>query len=446
MRRETLIAAAVLALLGGYIYWFEREPVSDTEGEVVFGVEEDSIDRIEIVRPEDAQPTVLEKAEDKAWRLVSPVAAEADEAEVDLLVQNLATLRFDRVVARASEGKLSDFGLDSPKIEVRFRTKDGRSRSLAFGSDTPTPSNQYARRDGSEDVLVIASHLSLNFDKSGWDLRDKAVFSRGDSEEVKRIEIERPAGRLVLVKEGGLWFLPEPRSRADRNRATGIASRVESAEMKEIVSETSEDLDAYGLDAPSRRVRIEFEGEKSPLELEIGTSKDSDYYARNPSRNEVFVLASDLVSELDAASSELQSRKLFDYSAFAVKRFRIEAKGEGARELEILDSGEEKKWRETLPEPGRDLDTTAVEDLLYALNGATGSLAQAPGKEEPDVTLTAWSGDPPTEEKVLVRKRPDGFEIERAGEAVSLRLPEETWKDIESKLKLDAPKEKETPN
>jgi hypothetical protein len=160
----------------------------------------------------------------------------------------------------------------------------------------------------------------------------------------------------------------------------------------------------------------------------------------------VFVLASDLVSELDAASSELQSRKLFDYSAFAVKRFRIEAKGEGARELEILDSGEEKKWRETLPEPGRDLDTAAVEDLLYALNGATGSLAQAPGKEEPDVTLTAWSGDPPTEEKVLVRKRPDGFEIERAGEAVSLRLPEETWKDIESKLKLDAPKEKETPN
>jgi len=83
----------------------------------------------------------------------------------------------------------------------------------------------------------------------------------------------------------------------------------------------------------------------------------------------VFVLASDLVGELDAAASELQSTKLFDYSTFAVKRFRVEANGAEPRELEKLDSMEEKKWRQTAPELGRDLDTTAVEDLLYALDG-----------------------------------------------------------------------------
>lgn len=430
----------VLAILGGYIYWFEREPISDTEGEVVFGVKEDSIDRIEIVRPEDAKPTVLERAEEKNWRLVSPVAAEADETEVGLLLQNLATMRFDRVVARASEGKHSDFGLESPKIEVRFRTRDGASRSLAFGSDTPTPSKQYARRDGGEEILVIASHLSLNFDKSGWDLRDKAVFALKDSPEAHRIEIARPPGRLVLVKEGGLWFVAEPRSRADRNRAAGILSRVKSAEMKALVSETSGDLEAYGLDAPSRRVRIELEGESSPvLVLEVGASKDSDYFARNPAKEAVFVIASDLVGELDTAVSELQSKKLFDYSTFAVNRFRIEAKGAEARELERLGSTEEKKWREIAPGPGHDLDTTAVEDLLYALNGASGSLGAAPGKEEPDFTLTAWSGDPPLEEKVLVRKRGEGVEVERAGEALALELSAEVWNDIESKMKLESP-------
>jgi hypothetical protein len=440
LRRSTLAAAAVLALLGGYIYWFEREPVSDAEGEVVFGVKEDSIDRIEIVRPPDAGRIVLERTKEKAFRLLSPVEAEADEGEVDLLLQNLATMRFERVVAQASSVKLSDFGLESPKMEVRFRTKDGAERSLAFGSDTPTPSNQYARRDGSEDILVIASHLSLNFDKSGWDLRDKAVFAGEDSREVKRIEIERPEGKLVLVKERGLWFLADPRSRADRNRAAGIASRVRSAEMKEIASETSGDLEAYGLDAPSRRVRIEFEGEGPPaLELEIGASKDSDYYARSPAREQVFVLSSDLVDELDTAASELQSKKLFDYSTFAVKRLRIEAKGSEPRELERLDSTEEKKWRESAPAPGRDLDATAVEDLLYALNGASGSLEAAPGKDEPDFVFTAWSGDPEIEEKVLVRKRPEGVEIERAGEAVGLKLTQAAWSEIESKLRVETP-------
>jgi len=446
LRRSTLVAAAVLSLLAGYIYWFEREPVSDTEGEEVFGVEEDSIDRIEIRRGSDGGPVVLEREGEKGWRLVSPVAADADEGEAGLLLQNLATMRFERVVAQASSVKLSDFGLEPPSIEVRFRTKDGAERSLAFGSDTPTPANQFARRDGGEDILVVASHLSMNFDKSGWDLRDKAVFALEGAPEASRIEIERPGGKLILMKEGGLWFVAEPRSRADRNRAAGIASRVRGAEMKEIVPQTGEALQTYGLDAPSRRVRIELEGEGSPvLELEIGANQDSGYYARTPAREQVFVLASDLVDELDTAVSELQSKKLFDYSTFAAKRVRIEGKGTAARELERQDSTEEKKWRETVPGPGRDLDTTAVEDLLYALSGASGSLAPASTKDEPDFTITVWSGEPPIEETVLVRKRVDGIEVERAGEDVPLELTKEAWKDVENKMNLEPSPQKKEP-
>ncbi len=437
------MAAAVLALLAGYVYWFEREPVEDAVGEEVFGVEEDSIDRIEIRRSAEGEPVVLDKEGEKSWRLSSPVAADADEEEVDLLLQNLATMRFERVVAQASSVKLADFGLEPPAIDVRFKTKDGAERSLAFGSDTPTPSNQFARRDGGEDILVVASHLSMNFDKSGWDLRDKAVFALETAKEASRIEIERPEGKLILAKEGGLWFVAEPRSRADRNRAAGIASRVRGAEMKEIVPQTGGALQTYGLDAPSRRVRIELEGEGSPvLELEIGANQDSGYYARTPAREQVFVLASDLVDELDTAVSELQSKKLFDYSTFAAKRVRIEAKGAAARELERQDSTEDKKWRETVPGPARDLDTTAVEDLLYALNGASGSLVAAPAaptNEAPDFTITVWSGDPVIEETVLVRKRAGGVEAERAGEAVALEITDEAWKDIEAKMKLEPP-------
>ena len=442
MRRSTLAAATVLALLAGYIYWFEREPVSDTEGEKVFDVEEDSIDRIEIRRSSDDAPVVLEREGEEGFRLVSPVTADADEGEVDLLVQNLATMRFERVVAKASSVSLSDFGLEAPRIEVRFRTRDGAERRIAFGSDTPTPSNQYARRDGGEDVIVVASHLSLNFDKSGWDLRDKAVFALDASQEANRIEIERPEGKLVLLNEAGLWFVAEPRSRADRNRAAGIASRVRGAEMKEIVSENPSDLESYGLDAPTRRVRIDIEGESpSSLELEIGASRDSDYYARTPAREQVFVVASDLVGELDTGVSEIQSKKLFDFSTFAAKRLRIEAKGTAPRELERQDSTEEKNWRQSSPEPARDLDTTTVEDLLYALNGASGTLAAAPATGEPDLTFTVWSGDPLIEETVEVRKRNDGVEATRRGESVALELPEDVWKEIEAKMKME-PSEK----
>jgi hypothetical protein len=434
VRRSTLASLLALAALAGYIYWFEREPVSEEEGEPVFGVEEDAVDRIELFRP--SQPVVLEKGED-GWRLASPLAAKADESEVDLLLQNLATMRLERVVAKASQVELSDFGLDRPKLEVRFHTKDGVSGSLAFGRDAPTPGNQYARRDGGEDIVLIPSHLSMNFDKSPWALRDKKVFALEGSPAAKRIEIERPEGKLSLVKESGLWFVAEPRSRADRNRAIDIASRIRETEMKEIASETAGDLERFGLLAPSRRVRVEYEGAEV-LELAIGDPEDSGHYARTPAREQVFVLGSDLVKEIDAPLSEIQSKKLFDYSTFAVKRLRIEARGAAVREMEV---GEEKKWRETAPAPGRDLETTKVEDLLYALNGATGTLGTAPAPELPDFTITVWSGDPVVEETLRVRKREEGVEVERAGDAISLVLTNEIWSDIEGKMKLEPSEE-----
>ena len=193
MKRSTLAALTVLAALGAYIYWFERGPQSETEGERVFDVEEDSIVRIEL-QDRDDPPVVAEKTPE-GWRLVTPVAADADATEMDLLTQNLASLGYQRAVAQASDVDLSDYGLDAPSVRVRFTTRGGATEGLEFGSDTPTTGNQYARRDGGEDILVIASYLSLNFQKTAWDLRDKAVFHVADDAEARRVEID-----IVAVK------------------------------------------------------------------------------------------------------------------------------------------------------------------------------------------------------------------------------------------------------
>jgi hypothetical protein len=446
LKRSTLIAFVVLAALGAYIYWFEREPVPEGEGEAVFDVQEDAIDRIEIHRGSDP-PVVLEREGKSAWRLSSPVSAGADQTEADLVLQNLRTMRFDRVVAKASSSKLAEFGLDPPKISVRFHTADG-DQSIAFGSDAPTPSKQYARRDEGDDILVLASHLSLNFDKGDWDFRDKRVFALEGSPGASRIQMDRPAGKLVLSKEKGLWFVAEPRGRADRGRVGAIVSRVRDAEMKEIVvAEKPGSLEEHGLDSPSRRVRLELESESpKTLEIEIGESAESGYYARSPSRSEVFLLAEDLISELDAPASDLFSKRLFDYSTFEAKRVLIERKDQAARELERVDAGEEKKWRESQPAPGRDLEKENVEDLLHALNGAAGTVSTET-IEGSDLTIAVWSGDPLIEERVSVRKRDPGVSIQRAGEAVSLALTEEAWKEIESKLSaLEATSPDTTPS
>jgi hypothetical protein len=147
----------------------------------------------------------------------------------------------------------------------------------------------------------------------------------------------------------------------------------------------------------------------------------------------VFLLAEDLITELDAKASDVFSTRLFDFSSFEAKRLRIEKKGQPPRSLERIDAGEEKKWRESEPPTGRDLEREKVEDLLYALNGATGSVVMET-IDGSDLAFAVWSGDPEIEERVSVRKRDRGAAIQRAGEAVSLELTEDAWREIESKL------------
>lgn len=446
LRRSTLAAVLLLAGLAGYVYWFEREPVSDTKGEPVFGIDEKDVSKIEI-RRKGEEPVVVEKT-DESWRLVAPVSAEADATEVGLLTQNLATMRFERAVAKASEVQLSDFGLDQPRIEVRFLTGDGTERSLLFGSDTPTPRNQYARRGGDDDILVLASHLSLNFDKDAWALRDKQVFARGGTEgDVRRLELVRPTGRLVVEKESDAWHLSEPyRAKADNAAVTSLVSRLRAAEMREVVSERPEGLDAYGLKEPSRVARLE-PAEGEPLVLEIGSEKGLDVYARNPARKPVFLLDKDLAQELDRAPVDFVSKKLFDFSALDVNRFRLEKRGEVAREYEKRHSGDETSWHRTTPEPETAALTKSIEDLLYALNGASAStIVEKPsdaktGLDAPDFLVTVWSKDGSVEERVAISSR-EGKTIyaRRYGDEVVLELRPESWKAIEAAWPLPPPK------
>jgi hypothetical protein len=344
-------------------------------------------------------------------------------------------MTYERVVAKASEVKLPAFGLDSPRIEVRFATAEGNERSLAFGGDAPTPSKGYARRDGGDEILVLPSHLSLNFDKSDWDLRDKSIFDAAGATEPKRIEIGRPSGRLVLEKDQGVWKVIEPfRARADRSQAASFASRFRTAEMKELVSETD------GLSQPGRRLQIDFEGENAtPLVLEVGEKKDLDFYARSSTRAALFLLDGSLVSDLDKDASEFASKKLFEFSTFDAHRLRIVTKSGVERVVAKEKTGEESRWRETTADPAKELDSTAVEDLLRALNGATSrEIVENAGPTEPALRITVWSGEPEVEEKILIAPpAADSVQALREGDEVALVLSLESWNEIDSRLAIE---------
>ncbi len=425
MKRSTLVVAAVLLLLVGYIYLFERDPLEEERADPLFQVEEASIDRIEIwTRGED---TVVVDKTDENWHLSAPISVVADEKEISLLLQNLATAELDRAVGSVAELGLENFGLDDPVLEVRFRVSEGDEGGLQFGTDTPTGTTQYARRSGEDEILVVARHLSLNFRKTVWDLRDKRIFDYAQDVMPIRVEIERPEGRLVLENSLGLWFVSgETRVRADGFEVEGLVSRFRRAQMRDIISETSEDLVSLGLEPHLRALRVEWVDESlSPLEIHVGEESSIDFYARAPARP-VFLLDGALVEVLKRGASAYRFARLFEYTTSTVRRVRVQLRSKPDGGFDIEAAVGEASW-------------SPVEDLLFEMSGVRAEeLVEEPLLDElalrdPSINVTVWSDSPEREETIHVGE-PIGESVfvQRDGDDVALRVSAAAWAAVET--------------
>jgi hypothetical protein len=466
--RTTIIVAIVAALLGVYIYFFERDPVedeTDSEREEVFGVEAEDIQEVEIRRAEGENLKLLKDGE--SWQIVQPIEGPADGSEVDTLTRNIATLERQRIIAEGETVKLEDFGLAEPEIEVRFRAtvseedeEEGEEEvaqeeiatAFLIGDETPTGTNRYAKLVGEDKIFVISSYLRSNFDKGAWDLRDKKIL-HFETGEVEKLVLRRPEGELVLAKASDeLWNVAAPGfCRADRYKASSLASRFETARMEEIVSESANELKQYGLSRPTYEVEIQLRGGKS-TRLLVGEEKDNRYYAHNPDRPLVFLIGSSLVDDIKKDASEYRSKRLFEYATYQVDKFQIAAADQPTRifEKKKKDEDEEEKWVETAPQT-RELDRTKVEDLLYKMNGTDAegfATTDSPqglepyGLETPAFTITVWSKDGESVEELTVGK-PEGewVHARRKGDEPILKLKSSAWEEIESLMAFEEEEE-----
>lgn len=454
--KTTIVAAILLAALGAYIYFYEREPVEDTDPdqEEVFEVETEDFKQIEIERL--GSGTLKVTKNDESWRILEPVEAAADTTEVESLARSIAELERGRYVAEGEAIDLDEFGLADPTLQVHFQVDGGEAiTSLWVGNETPTGTNRYAKLARESKVFVISSHLKTNFDKEAWDLRDKAVL-HFDLDAVEQIALKVSENEVILAKANGdSWNVTTPSfCRADRYKASSLASRLETAKMEEIVSEQGEDLAAYGLEPPTYQVDIKLEGGEG-TRLDIGSEKDGKYYARDTERPLIFLVASSLVDDIKMDASEYRSKRLFEYATYQVDKFQIATGGGTTRVYEKKqedEDGEEIQWVETAPE-SHEWDRTVVEDLLYKFNGTdaedfievtgNGDLSRY-GLSQPGTIVTVWSHEGELVEEVAIG-RPEGDYVyaHRKGDDPLLKIAASKWEEIETLMDFNREEEKE---
>ena len=199
--RSTIVLLVVLAGLGAYIYFVASKPSdsSTTQNRLFPSVASDNIEEL-TVKNEAGETTTVKKADGK-WEMTSPFQTRASDMDSSGIANALAGLDTTRVVEE-NPTDVKEYGLDSPSVEVTFKSNGGKpSGKLLIGKKTATGGSLYARKDGENRVVLIGEYNQATFNKSPFDLRDKAIVNF-DRSKVDGVDVSLDEIRLRACEEG----------------------------------------------------------------------------------------------------------------------------------------------------------------------------------------------------------------------------------------------------
>lgn len=178
--RGLLIAAGALALLGGLVWWSNKneatkKPDADPNAPPkIVEITPEKIQKVNITK--DGETTTLNRAADNRYELVLPKPLAADSDASSGVFTALTSYVSDRLVEEKA-ADLKAYGLDSPTLTVAIHQKDGKVVKLLFGDETPTAGSVYVKIEGDPRVFTVASYNKASLDKTWKDLRDKRLLT-----------------------------------------------------------------------------------------------------------------------------------------------------------------------------------------------------------------------------------------------------------------------------
>lgn len=398
--RSTLVLLVVLGALVGYIYYLDRDGTEEDAREKAFAsVNAEDVEEIRI-KAADGETSLLQKT-DGTWKLVEPVQADADEAEVTSITSSLASLEIQRIVEEDA-ADLKQFALDPPRVEVSFRTRNDTSmRRILLGERTPTGGDLYARLPDGNRVFLVSSFLDSTFNKNAFALRDKTVL-RLDRDKVDRVEVVAGDRSVTLAKSGTDWRIVAPvMARADFAAVEGALERLASARMQGIVAPDDGNLKKYRLDPPIASFTAVSGSARASLLL--GETDNAVIYAKDASRPLIFTVAPTLYTDLIRDLQEFRRKDLFDSRSFTTNRLEMR-RGTETTTLEKTKGADGKDvWRDGA---GKDVDAAKVEDLLAKISGLRAESFDSgghPALKDPALTVVVRFDDSKMEQVSFAR-------------------------------------------
>ena len=383
--RLLVIAALVLALLAGYVWWSgshdddDGDPPLD-EGEVALFADLEVDQVIRLTLGTDGKQVILERQGELDWLVAGEPARPADDALAEAAARAAISITSTRQLG-SDAGSPADFGLGDDAFGLTLETGDGSSHSLRVGDRAPVGGGRYLL-DVDSGAMHLVDGWSLGpLERDPADFRDRRLVPL-DPDTLTEVRVARAdLPELVLERPGRLWFIrAEPAWRAEAGLVRDLLVDLAELRARDYLGpvppkdDFAAELEIQILDADGRSAALLLGGRDPDGLREARTSGE----LLPDLAGERARVAAPFLDELDPDPVVWRTYELLDFNPWVVETIEHSAGGRTWR-LEQRDGG----WVRTGSDDDVPLDAEQVQDLLNRLDGLR-AVAYAPTDLELD--------------------------------------------------------------
>ena len=322
-----LAAAAVLYLLVVKLSQRSEDADSSDDSLVISSVDSGQITAISYEK--DGKSLSFRK-EDGTWYNAEDKSFPVDQDSLTTMTNALGAVSATRKLDSPED--LSEYGLDSPVLTVRYMASDGKEAEFTVGDTNDAAGGSYLKISGDDAVYLVASDFADTFNSDIYQLADMESFPTITSDSITDINVKSGSHTLEIKNDsdGGRIVLEngEEKENCASSSVTQFINTVTGITFKSHVEYNCKDLSKYGLDKPTADISVDYttaetvtetsaesvqetadteetESETETVEvakqliLHIGSqNEDGDYYAALDGSKEVHVVSGDTIKEL----------------------------------------------------------------------------------------------------------------------------------------------------
>ncbi len=343
--RNVIILSVLMVIIAGAFILLnvfdKKEAVNNTdldtnqdEGLKILSVNAD--DMVEVTLENGDIKYTLTHNNDK-YNITYPSGIRFDNEVINTTFTNLSSLSGDKVF-KDDIKNLYKYGLDKPST-VTIKFKDGSTKIVDIGKETPTKDGVYVNLRGTDNIYVLSPYFADTLKVDDVYFNDRSLYEP-KKEDILEISAQRAGEPVYTIKSGDEnWSIAAPVSgNINTEKVESLLNYFSTLSASSYISKASTDLSVYGFDKPSYVYEVKAKTGNIKLILGKEKEKDTDIYGMIEGRKEVFTLSmSTLKGFLDMPLNDLLERLVYCADIREVKDMSVTMDGNTTKSTISLD-------------------------------------------------------------------------------------------------------------